>query len=233
MRNPTTALVCTAWLEISDDPNHRDLWLCDETILRRIRSLHPTLNVNRTAINGALKSVAGSHHELNVLGLFHVKFKDICPYTTQKREVNYYSRYIKVKPSFPRIHSDVEDIIAKSFRLVEEREISLADSEKNSKNDANDNENKEVTENETNPGTTKSETTDTESAIPGTTDPETVLPEFVTTGESNPQIAISASVIPGNVITGITNTEITNQETVNPEDVIPDDVTMETFPRRT
>ena len=88
MRNPTTALVRAAWLEISADPIHRDLWLYDETILRRIRSLHPTLNVNRTAINRALRSVAGSHHKLNVLGLFHVKFKVICPYSKQRLEVD-------------------------------------------------------------------------------------------------------------------------------------------------
>ena len=114
MRSPTTALVRAAWLEISEDPNHRDLWLCDETILRRISSLHPTLNVNRTATNRALKSAAGSLHKLNILGLFHVKFKDICPYTKQKREMNYIYRYVKVEPSFPRHHSYVEDIIAKT-----------------------------------------------------------------------------------------------------------------------
>ena len=84
----TKDLVRSAWLEISEDPNHRDLWLCDETILRRIRSLHPTLNVDRKAINRALLSVAGSHHELNILGLFHVMFKDICPYSKQRLEVD-------------------------------------------------------------------------------------------------------------------------------------------------
>ena len=135
MVSPMTALVRAVWLQISEDPNHRDLWLCNETILLRIRSLHPTLNVNSRAINRALQSVAGSHQNLNILGLFHVAFKAICPYTTQRREVNYFYRYVRVEPSFPRIASDVEDIIAKAFRLVEEREISSGDSEKNTNND--------------------------------------------------------------------------------------------------
>ena len=165
MVSSTTALVCAAWLEISADPNHRDLWLCDETILQRIRSLHPTLNVNHKAINCALLSVAGSHQELNILGLFHVVFKDICPYTTERRPVNYYYRYVKVEPSFPRIHSDVEDIIAKSFRLVQEREISFVDAEKNAKI-ANENQNKQNTE--------ILESMNPESAIPGNPNPVTV-----------------------------------------------------------
>ena len=90
MKIPTNAVVRAAWLEISEDPIHRYLWLCDETILRRIRSLHPTLDVNRQAINRELKSVAGSPHQLNILGLFHVKFRDVCPYSKQRREVNYF-----------------------------------------------------------------------------------------------------------------------------------------------
>jgi len=45
-------------------------------------------DVNRTAINRALLSVAGSHQELNILGLFHVVFKDICPYSKQRLEVD-------------------------------------------------------------------------------------------------------------------------------------------------
>ena len=130
MVSTATALIRAGWLQISKDPNHRDLWLCDETIHRRIRSLHPTPNVNRRAINCALLSVAGSHQKLNILGLYHVMFRTICPYSKQKRDVNYFYRYVRVEPSFPRIPSDVEDIIAKAFRLVEEREISSGDSEK-------------------------------------------------------------------------------------------------------
>ena len=89
--------------------------------------------------------------------------------------MNYFYRCVKVEPSFPRHHSDVEDIIAKSFRLVQEREISFVDSEKNTKNAANENENKQNTE--------KAESMNPESAIPGTPDLETVSPEFVTTGD--------------------------------------------------
>ena len=135
MKNHTTARLSAVWLAISEDPIHRDLWLCDETILRRIRSLHPTLDVNRQAINRALLSVAGSHQELNILGLFHVAFKAICPYTTQRREVHYFYRYVRLELSFPRIASDDKDVIARAFRLVEERVISSGDSERNPNND--------------------------------------------------------------------------------------------------
>ena len=135
MVSPMTALVRAVWLQISEDPNHRDLWLCNETILLRIRSLHPTLNVNSRAINRALQSVAGSHQNLNILGLFHVAFKAICPYTTQRREVHYFYRYVRLELSFPRIASDDKDVIARAFRLVEERVISSGDSERNPNND--------------------------------------------------------------------------------------------------
>ena len=202
MVSPMIALVHAAWIQISKDPNHQDLWLCDETIHRRIRSLHPTLNVNRRAINRALLSVAGSHQKLNILGLYHVMFRTICPYSKQKRDVNYFYRHVRVEPSFPRIQSDVEDIIAKAFRLVEEREISSGDSEKNTNND---DEKRQIAEKETNPGTTNPETMNPEIVIPGTTNPETLLPEIVITGDSNPQIVIPAIVIPGT-----TNPEITN-----------------------
>ena len=139
MGNPTTALVRAAWLEISADVNLRDVWLCDETIHRRIRALHPTLNTNRTAIDRALVSVAKSKHQLNVLGLFHVSFRTICPYSNQCRTVHYYYRHVLVKPSFPRQASDVEDIFAKSFRLVEERAIATRDCSKKANNDETDN----------------------------------------------------------------------------------------------
>ena len=96
-----------------------------------MRLLNPTLNVNRRAINRALLSVAGSHQKLNILGLYHVMFRTICPYSKQKRDVNYFYRYVRVEPSFPRIPSDVEDIIAKAFRLVKERERSRQEILKN------------------------------------------------------------------------------------------------------
>ena len=130
MKNPTPVLLCAAWLQISKQPNYRDLWLCDETIPRRIRSLQPALNANCTAINRALIGVSGSHQELNIFGLFHVVFKSLCLYSQTIRDVHNYYRYVRVEPSFPRLPSDVEDIFAKSFRLVEERAISARDSSK-------------------------------------------------------------------------------------------------------
>ena len=120
MVSPTTALVRDAWLEISADSSHQDTWLCDETILRHIRlSLPTTININRQAINLALKSIAGSRHSQKILGLYHVMFRTICPYNTNKkaRDVNYFYRYVSEKPSFPTLPSDVEDIIARSVRL--------------------------------------------------------------------------------------------------------------------
>ena len=77
MIKSTTVLFWAVWLEISADPIHQDLSLCNETILRRIRSLQPTLNVTRKVINRALQSVADSYHQLNILGLIHVNFRDI------------------------------------------------------------------------------------------------------------------------------------------------------------
>ena len=128
MVSPTKAGVRAAWLEISEDPNLRDLWLCDETIHRRIRLLHPTLDVTRDLVSRALKSVAKSYEEFNILGLFNVSFRIICPYSTQRRRVNYFYRHVNVPPQHPQHASDVEDIFAKSFRLVEERAISARDS---------------------------------------------------------------------------------------------------------
>ena len=139
MKNPTpAALIRVAWLEISEEPNLRDLWLCDETIHRRIRSLNPSLKVSREEIIRALKSVAKSHSEFNILGLFHVPFRTNCPYSTQKRRVNYFYRHVNVAPSFPRGPSDVEDIFAKSFSVVEERAISAISARDSSKMTIND-----------------------------------------------------------------------------------------------
>ena len=137
MVSPTTVLVHEAWLQSSENTSHRDRWLCDETILRRIRLRLPTINLNRRAINLALKSIAGSHHSTNILGLYHDEFRTIYPYNTNKkpRDVQYFYRYVCTKPSFPRFPSDVGDIITREVRLVEEREISSGDSETNTNND--------------------------------------------------------------------------------------------------
>ena len=94
-------------------------------------------NLNRRGINLALKSIAGSHHSTNILGLYHDEFRTIYPYNTNKkpRDVQYFYRYVCTKPSFPRFPSDVGDIITREVRLVEEREISSGDSETNTNND--------------------------------------------------------------------------------------------------
>ena len=49
--------------------------------------------------------------------------------------MHYFYRHVSTKPSFPRVPSDVEDIIARSVRLVEEREILSRLSDKNTNND--------------------------------------------------------------------------------------------------
>ena len=135
MVSPAIALLRAVCLQLSEEPNHQHLWLCDKTIHRRIRSLHPTLNANPTAINRALIGVCGSHHKLNICGLFHCMFKTICPYSQKRRPVHFYYRYVGVEPSIPRRASDVEDVIAKSFRLVEARENSTRDSSNKNNND--------------------------------------------------------------------------------------------------
>ena len=83
------------------------------------------INLNRRAINVALKSIAGSRHSQKNIGLHHVRLRTICPYNTNKeaRDVNYLYRYVSAKPSFPTLSSDVEDIIARPVGLVEERNI--------------------------------------------------------------------------------------------------------------
>ena len=126
MVSPTTVLVREAWLEISENTSHRDRWLFDETILRQIRLRLPTINLNCRAINLALKTIAGSHHSTNILGLYHDEFRTICPYNTNKkpRDVQYFYRYVCTNPSFPRFPSDVEDTIVRAVHLVKEGERS-------------------------------------------------------------------------------------------------------------
>ena len=147
MVSPTIVLVCEMWLEISENTSHRDWWLCDKTILQRIKLRLPIINLNRNAINLVLKTIAGSHRSTNILGLYHDEFRTIYPYNTNKkpRDVQYFYRYVCTNPSFPRFPSDVGDIITREVRLVEEREISSGDSETNTNNDE---EEKRITEKE-------------------------------------------------------------------------------------
>ena len=49
--------------------------------------------------------------------------------------MHYFYRYVCKKPSPPTASSDVEDIIARAVRLVEQRRISSGDSETNTNND--------------------------------------------------------------------------------------------------
>ena len=126
MVSPTTVLVHEAWLQSSENTSHRDRWLCDETILRRIRLRLPIINLNRNAINLVLKTTAGVHRSTNILGLYHSEFKTICLYSMNKkpRDVQYFYHYVCTNPSFPRFPSDVEDTIARAVHLVKEGERS-------------------------------------------------------------------------------------------------------------
>ena len=126
-----TVLVRDVWLQISEDTSLRDRWLCDETILRRIRLRLPTSNINHKAINLALQTIAGLPHSTNILGLYPAEFRAICPYNISKkrRRVHYFYCYICTKPSQPTKPSDDEDIIVRTVRFVEERVIFSGDSD--------------------------------------------------------------------------------------------------------
>ena len=93
----------------------------------------------REASNCARKSVAKSHQEFIILGLFQVLFQTICPHSTQTHQVGYFYQHVRVEPSFPYIPLDVEDVIVKPFRLIEEREISAGEIDNNTINDESDN----------------------------------------------------------------------------------------------
>ena len=187
MVSAMTVLVPDVWLKTSEGASHRDQWLCEETILRRVRLRLPTtINLTRREITVALQSVAGSHESTNILGLYHVEFRPICPYNSSKtpRHVHYFYRHVSTKPSFPRVPSDVEDIIARSVRLVEEREILSRLLDKNTNNDEGE---KQMS---TNP-----ERINTESLIPGTTIQESVLPE-TTNPSVSPETVIPVTTSP-------------------------------------
>ena len=178
MVSPTTVLVREAWLDISEDASHRDRWLCDETILRRVRLRLPKINLNRRSITVALKTIAGLHESTNIVGLYHAEFRTICPYNTNKktRGVHYFYRHVCIKPSFPRFQSDVEEIIARAVCLVKQREISSGDGHSETNTNPESMNPESVIPGSTNPETENPESTDPESTNPGSTNLVTVNP---------------------------------------------------------
>ena len=227
MKNPTPAtLIRAAWLEISEEPNLRDLWLCDETIHRRIRSLNPSLKVSRPQIIRALKSVAKSHSEFNILGLFHVSFTTNCPYSTKSRMVHYFYRHVNVAPSFPRFPSDVEDIFAKSCSVVEERAISAISARDSSKITINDDiEDGEFKNNP--PGLEKSNTERANRGEDIVATSSRLIDQREISTEESPKIAINGDIDDGESknnpaglemsTEGLSNTAAAESVEVNPE----------------
>ena len=146
--------------------------------------------------------------------------------------MNCFYRYVSAKPSFPTLSSDVEDSIARSVRLDEEREILSRLSEKNTNSDEGEKQitglEKEALLEKQNQGeewkdgddqnnlrlhSTNPERTNTEILIPGTTIQESVLipgsthPEIVILRTTNPESVTPESVIPGPLNLGSTNLE--------------------------
>ena len=134
-----TSVIRDAWLKISaDSALHQDVWLCDETILCAITSRYTTLpnaiRIDHKAINTALSKFAGAFDQTNSKGLYHAQSTMECPYKKSKRRmVHYYYRHVlKDPPAPPRSASDIEDVLAKSTRIIHIRErISAGEKDKN------------------------------------------------------------------------------------------------------
>ena len=137
-------LIRNTWLKISASATHRDVWVCDETIVPAITSHYPdiikTINLNRKNVNSALGGLVGSSDSSDIIGFYHATFRTKCPYADKDcrkaaRDVHYYYHHLLNKPTQPSRPSDVQDIIVTAFWAIKDRErISDAETKRN-KND--------------------------------------------------------------------------------------------------
>jgi hypothetical protein len=87
-------LIAQAFDKLSlSEPAYSDLWLCDETWIRALKSRYPDISKLATfdavSFNRALLAKYGTVYEKygdeNLYGVFSKKFKTVCPYDDSKR----------------------------------------------------------------------------------------------------------------------------------------------------
>ncbi len=132
---PIRDLITAAYKQVTLDATFSDQWFIDETLYRAVNNRYPDIsnlsNFNREAFNRALGNIGGGFDGSNQSGIYKTKFKTLCPYGGNRRNITYYYRQVhQGVPSQPEQASDVEDLIAKSHKMRENRErIAAAEKE--------------------------------------------------------------------------------------------------------
>jgi len=97
-RRPNTILVSKSWVQLTDDPRQQysDKWICDESWFRIMNEKFPNLsqafNFRRTDVVKTITLLAGPFNHSNINRIYHKVFKVECPYSGNRRPVNFFYR---------------------------------------------------------------------------------------------------------------------------------------------